>query len=48
VQAVLQVRLDVDAARVEADQRVGDSACEHVVTLDNVPCRVCHGPVPEL
>jgi len=31
--AALQVRLDLDAARVEADESVGDRAGEHVVTL---------------
>jgi hypothetical protein len=31
------VRLDLDAARVDADERVGDRACEHVVTLSRKP-----------
>ena len=30
---LLQVRLDLDPARIDADERVGDGACEHVVTL---------------
>jgi hypothetical protein len=29
----LQVRFDLDAARIEADERMRDRACEHVVTL---------------
>ena len=32
-QPLLQVRLDLDAARVDADERVGDGAREHVLTL---------------
>ena len=43
--AALQVRLDLDAPRVEADERVGDGAGEHVATLgDNrvtCLCRMC-------
>jgi len=31
--AVLQVSFDLDAARIEADERVRDRACEHVVTV---------------
>ena len=29
--AALEVRLDLDAARVEADEGVGDGACEHAL-----------------
>ena len=29
----LDVRLDLDPARIDADERVGDGACEHVATL---------------
>jgi len=36
-QPLLEVRLDLDAARVDADERVGDRACEHVVTLGGKP-----------
>ena len=32
-QPLLEVRLDLDPARVEADERVSDRACEHVATL---------------
>ena len=40
--AALQVRLDLDAARVEADECVGDGACEHVATLGgNVVTCLC-------
>ena len=46
--AVLDVGLDVDAARVEPDQGVGDGSCEHVVNLDNEACRVCYGRVTKL
>jgi len=30
---LLKVRLDLDAAGVDADERVGDRACEHGLTL---------------
>ena len=29
----LQMRFDLDPARIDADERVGDGACEHTVTL---------------
>jgi hypothetical protein len=29
------VRLDVDPARIDADERVRDGASEHVATLDD-------------
>ena len=31
--AALEVRLDLDPARIDADERMGDGACEHMVTL---------------
>ena len=31
--AALQVRLDLDPARIEPDERMGDGAGEHVATL---------------
>jgi hypothetical protein len=31
--AVLEVRLHLDAAWIEADERVRDGACEHVATV---------------
>ena len=34
-QAVLKVRLDVDPARVEPDQRMRNRSCEHVANIDN-------------
>ena len=34
---LLEVRLDLDPARIEADERVGDRACEHVATLGDKP-----------
>jgi hypothetical protein len=34
------VSLDVDPARVEADQSVGNCPCEHVATVDNKSSRV--------
>jgi hypothetical protein len=48
MQAVLEMRFYIDAARVEADQRVGDRPCEHVVTLDNESARVPNGSVQKL
>jgi hypothetical protein len=36
-QPALEVRLDLDPARVEPDQGMGDRACEHVVTIGNNP-----------
>ena len=33
--ALLDVRLDVDPARIDADERVSDGASEHVATLDD-------------
>ena len=35
--AVLDVRLDLDPARIETDERVGDRACEHASTLRGQP-----------
>ncbi len=36
-QPLLEVRLDLDAAGVDADKRVGDRACEHALTLGGEP-----------
>ena len=30
---LLQMRFDLDPARIDADERMGDGACEHTVTL---------------
>jgi hypothetical protein len=35
------VRLDLDAARLEADERERDRAAEHPSTVRPNPCRVC-------
>ena len=43
---VLDVRLDLDPARVDADERVRDGASEHVATLGDKASRVRHGFVP--
>ena len=40
-QPALQVRLDLDPARLEADERVGDGAREHAATLGDELVRVC-------
>ncbi len=34
---LLQMCFDLDAARIDADERVGDGACEHTVTLGGNP-----------
>ena len=39
--AALEVRLDLDPARIQADERVGDRASEHVATIGDNMCRVC-------
>ena len=44
-QAVLKVRLDVDPARVEPDQRMRDRSCEHVANIGNKQSRVCDANV---
>ena len=36
-QPLLQMRFDLDPARIDADERVGDGACEHTVTLGGNP-----------
>ncbi len=46
--AELQVRLDLDPARVESDERVRDGACEHMTTLGRESARVCAGCVPRV
>ena len=47
-QPPLEVRLDLDAARVDADERVGDRACEHRPTLGGGKLRVCAGVAPRV
>ncbi len=44
--AVLDVRLDLDPAWIDSDQRVGDGSCEHVVTLGDDLARPCAAFVP--
>jgi hypothetical protein len=44
---LLQMRLDLDPARIDADERVGDGACEHTVTLGGKARSVCHGFAPK-
>jgi hypothetical protein len=39
-QASLKVSLNLDPARVKADERMGDGPREHVVTVDNSPSRM--------
>jgi hypothetical protein len=34
---LLQMRFHLDPARIDADERVGDGACEHTVTLGGKP-----------
>ena len=46
--AELEVRLDLDAAGVEADERVRDGAGEHTSKLGANVCRVCAGSVPKV
>jgi hypothetical protein len=42
-----QVRLDLDLARLEADERERDRAAEHVPTVRRQPLRVCASSAPE-
>ena len=44
----LEVRLDLDAASVEPDQRVRDRPCEHASNVDSNLSRVCDGFVPKV
>jgi hypothetical protein len=46
-QALLEVRFYFDPAGVDADERVGDRACEHVARLGGRSTRVCAGFVPK-
>jgi hypothetical protein len=39
--AALQVSLDLDAAWIEADERMRDRVCEHVVTVGDRPATPC-------
>ena len=41
LQPALDVRLDLDAARLDPDERMGDGACEHVARLGGNHARVC-------
>ena len=40
-QTALQVRLDLHAARIDADECVGDGSGEHSATLGGTSQRVC-------
>ena len=46
-QAVADVRLHVDPARLEPDERMGDRACEHAPRLGAEPSRRIAGFVPD-
>jgi len=37
----LQVSFDLDPAGIEADESVGDGACQHVVTVDDKTSHDC-------
>ena len=43
----LEVRLDLDAARLEADEGVGERTCEHAATLRRRGVRDCVDFVPK-
>lgn len=47
-QPLLQVCLDLDTARVDADERMGDRAGEHAATLGECGSGVCAGFVPRM
>ena len=47
-QSALEVRLDLDPASVEPDERMRDGSCEHVVTLDNDESRKRDRDVPKV
>src|SRR5581483_11718191 len=46
--AALQMRLDLDAARLEADESMRDGACEHVATLGDEGKRERDACVPRV
>ena len=38
----MEVRLDLDPAGFQTDERVRDCLCEHVATIGKFMSRVCH------